>query len=220
MNIDIGHSVTYPFEDQQWLNKVGVLLLLGFVPGLNVIVWSGYALTIARNVMRQERFPLPEWAEWSDIAVRGLLSIAATLVYHLPLLVIFCCVAFAGPFVGTRDNNSFSLLLNCCVGLLGFIYSIVANLLLNVGHVRYVQTDQFNVYLDFARRIEDLRANTSVFITLLVYQLLIGLIAAAVSAILAITCIGPIVIGTLAFLASGYVLGVAAATIRRPGQAV
>jgi hypothetical protein len=216
MNIDIGRSVTYPFEDQQWFNKVGILMILGFIPGLNVIMWGGYALTIARNVMRGEAFPLPDWAEWSDIAVRGLLSIAATLIYYVPLILLGCCLSFAGPLIGGRDNSGTALLINCCLGLVSFIYTIAANLLLNAGHVRYVQTDQFNVYLDFARRIEDLRANTNIFFTLLVYQLLISLVGAAVAAILAITCIGPIVIGTLAFLANGYILGTAAATVRRP----
>src|SRR5688500_18531100 len=95
MNIDIGRSVTYPFEDQQWFNKVGILMILGFIPGLNVIMWGGAALTIARNVLRGERFPLPDWAEWSDIAVRGLLSIAATLIYYIPLIVVSCCLTFA-----------------------------------------------------------------------------------------------------------------------------
>src|SRR4051812_43446488 len=166
MNIDIGRSVTYPFEDQQWLPKVGILMILGLVPGLNAIMWSGYSLTIARNVMRGEQFPLPDWAEWSDIAVRGLLGIAATFIYYLPMLLLSCCVGFGLPLIMGRDNSGFSLVLNCCLGIVGLVYALAANLLLNVGHVRFVQTDQFNVYTDFARRIEDLRANSNLFVTL------------------------------------------------------
>ncbi len=215
MNIDIGRSVTYPFEDQQWFTKVGILLILGFIPGLNVIMWTGYSLTTARNVMRNERLPLPEWTEWADIAIRGLLSIAATLIYYLPLILLSCCLTLPGLLSGGGQNNSSTFtLLNCCLGLIAVVYGIAVGLVLNVGHIRFIQTDQFNVYMDFGRRIEDLRANSNLFVTLFIYQVLIGLIAGAVSVVLAITCIAPIVIGTVAFLANGYMLGMAAAAVR------
>jgi Protein of unknown function (DUF4013) len=219
MNIDIGRSVTYPFEDQQWVTKVGILMVLGLIPGLNVIMWSGYALTVARNVMRGERLPLPDWAEWSDIAVRGLLSIAAAFIYYIPLLLVSCCLGIGLPLITGRDNSALSLVVQCCLGVVSLIYGIAANLLLNVGHVRFVQTDQFNVYMDFARRIEDLRTNTNLFVTLFIYLTLIGIIGAFVAVILAITCVGPFVISTLAFLASGYVMGLAASAARRPQMA-
>lgn len=43
MQIDLGRSVTYAFEDSAWLSKLIVFLIVGFLPGLNVILWSGYA---------------------------------------------------------------------------------------------------------------------------------------------------------------------------------
>jgi hypothetical protein len=214
MNIDIGRSVTYPFEDPQWANKLVVLILIGFVPGLNVIVWGGYALTIARNILHNERFPMPDWANWSDIAVRGLLSIVATFIYYLPALLVSCCLWLIGVFGGS-DSGGLFMLVRCCGGLFAFIYVVAVNLLLNVGHARYAQTDQFYVYMDFGRRIDDLRSESNLFLTLFVYQLMLGLLAGALAAVLAITCIGPIVVGTLASLASGYILGHAVIATRR-----
>ena len=213
MNIDIGRSVTYPFEDQEWFPKVGLLLILGFIPGLNVIVWGGYALSIARNVTRSEPLPLPEWADWSDIAVRGLLAIAATLLYYLPALLLSCCLWGAGLFLGGR--SSMLIVVQCCFGFLALAYSLGTSLLLNVGHVRFVQSDQFHSYLDFGRRFQDLRTEPGLFITLTIYQIILSLIAVAVGAILSITCIGPVVIGTLAFMANGYILGSASAVASR-----
>jgi hypothetical protein len=214
MNVDIGRSVTYPFEDQEWFPKVGILLILGFIPGLNVIAWGGYALSIARNVMRGEPLPLPEWADWSDIAVRGLLSIAATFIYYLPVILLSCCLWGAGFFLGGR-NSSLLIAGQCCFGLLALAYSLGTSLLLNVGYVRFVQSDQFHSYLDFGRRFQDLRTEPGLFITLTIYQILLSLIAVAVGTILSITCIGPVVIGALAFMANGYILGSAAAVASR-----
>jgi hypothetical protein len=181
---------------------------------LNVIVWGGYALTIARSILQNERFPMPDWANWSDIAVRGLLSIAATFIYYIPALLVSCCLWLIGVLGGSDSSGLFTLV-RCCGGLFAFIYIVAVNLLLNVGHVRYAQTDQFNVYLDFGRRIDDLRSESNLFVTLFAYQLMLGLIAGAVAAVLGITCIGPIIVGTLASLANGYILGHAVIATRR-----
>ncbi|MEP7286562.1 MAG: DUF4013 domain-containing protein [Chloroflexota bacterium] len=212
MNIDIGRSVTYPFEDKQWPQKIGILFVLGFIPGLNAIVGSGYALTIARNIVRQATYPLPSWDDWSDIAVRGLLSIVAGFLYFLPVLLVGCCLAVGAQFLSNGDGNSNGgvlTLVQCCGGVLVLLYTIGALLLLNVGHMRYVLSDQFQSYLELGACLRDLRENLPLFVTLFVFQIILGLIAGAVGALLAITCVGPVAVTTLAILASGYILGVA-----------
>ncbi len=206
MNIDIGRSVTYPFEDPRWTTKVGILLLIGFVPGLNVIVWSGYTLSIARNMYRRVPMPLPDWSEWSDIAVRGLLTIVATIIYFLPVILLSACIGFGGLLFGGHDNGVFTAI-QCCSTLLIVMYSIAAMLVLTTGHVRYAQTDQFNTYLDVGSRIRDLQANLNAFLTLFVLQALVMALTIALTAILFVTCIGVSAVPTLGSLISGFLLG-------------
>src|SRR5258706_257258 len=148
MNIDFGRSVSYPFEDPKWTTKVGILAVMGLIPGLNVIVWGGYALSIARRVMRGEQYPLPAWTEWSDIAV--------TCLYYLPAILVSCCL-FAADFLLGERGGATLIAVRCCGSVFALVYVLAANLLLNTGHVRYVQTDQFNGYLDIGRRINDLQ---------------------------------------------------------------
>src|SRR5258706_6677232 len=142
MNIDIGRSITYPFEDKQWTIKVGILLVLGFIPGLNIIIWSGYALTIARNVLRGVASPLPAWDNWSDIAVRGLLSIVATFIYLLPSLLIVGCFWLALPLFVSREASGLLTTLQCAGVLFNLVYLVAVGLLLSAGQVRFAQTDQ------------------------------------------------------------------------------
>src|SRR5579859_7318843 len=106
MNIDFGRAVTYPFEDRQWTLKVGILLLASLIPGLNAILLAGYGLTIARNMLRGVALPMPGWDNWSDIAVRGLLSLVATFLYFLPALLVSCCgfVLFSAVTGRTSGN--------------------------------------------------------------------------------------------------------------------
>src|SRR5262249_31841395 len=208
LNIDIGHSVTYAFEDPEWKAKVGVLILLGLTPGMNFILWGGMAVSIAHNIMRDD-IPLPNWDDWSDIAVRGFLSIIATFFYFLPAILILLGFALVAPLMTAIGGRTLSNLFNTIrlVGsLLAFLYILIANLLLNVGHLRYAQTDQFYVYRDIGRRLYDLRTDPGLYISLFLYQLVVGLVAGGVALILSFSCVGFIVVMTLGFLANGYIL--------------
>src|SRR5205814_10700120 len=148
------------------------------------IMCSGYAITIGRNIWRQQATTLPGWEEWSDIAVRGLLAIAATVIYFLPILLVSCCLWVGAQFTGTQ--TSLWTAVQCCGGLLGLIYTIAATLLLNVGHARYVQTDQFASYLEFGQRFQDFQNNANLFVTLFILETLLSLIAGLIAGVLAI----------------------------------
>jgi len=215
MNLDVGRSVTYPFEDKQWSTKVGLLFVAGFVPGLNLILWSGYALTVARNIIRRKS-PLPAWDNWSDIAVRGLLSIVATFIYLLPSLLVVGCFWLALPLFVSREASSILTTLQCAGVLFNLVYLAAVGLLLSAGQVRFAQTDQFKSYFDIGARLRDLQKWSNVFISLFITQTLLWLIAIAVAAALSVTCIGTLAVLTLAFLANGYILGTAAAAIPFP----
>src|SRR5262249_222520 len=198
-------------EDPEWKAKVGVLLLLGLIPGMNFVLWGGFALSVAHNIVRDE-IPLPNWDDWSDIAVRGFLSIIATLIYFLPALILVAIFALTGPLVTALGGRTISSVFNTIrlvATLIAFFYMLAANLLLNVGHLRYAQTDQFYVYRDIGRRLYDLRANFGLFVMLFLYELVVALVAGGVALILSFSCIGFIVVMTVGFLANGYILGVA-----------
>jgi hypothetical protein len=213
MNIDLGRSISYPFEDTNWKKKIGILFLIGLVPGLNWIVFSGHSLTVARNILRRNRFPLPDWSEWSDIAVRGLLSIVAGFIYFSPLLLVSCCLWFMNMFGANRSGSSVMLAMQCCGSIFALIYSVFALLLLNAGHIRFATTDQFHSYIEIGARLTDVRAATSIFVSLVASQIVIGLIAVVLSAILLITCVGPVLVAMVTFLANGYILGSAAQSV-------
>src|SRR5260221_7300128 len=114
MNIDFGRSASFPFEDRQWTIKVGILLVASLIPGLNAILLSGYGLTIARNILRGVALPMPNWDNWSDIAVRGLLSLVATFMYFLPALLVACCGSVLFPAVTGRTSGGVYLAVQCC----------------------------------------------------------------------------------------------------------
>lgn len=204
--MNIRRALTYPFDDEQWRNKLGVLLLLSLIPGFNLIMWMGYAITIAHNVIRGSARPLPEWADWMDIVVRGLMGLIASLVYFLPLLLVILCAALL---------NTLSGVVWLCVVPFGVIYGVAALALLAVGHVRYARSDGYNDYYAFRRRLNELRATPAAYLRLALLQLgLFGL-----SVLLAIlsspTLLGPFIAFGAAAIISGYWIGMLARSARR-----
>jgi hypothetical protein len=232
-NLDVGRSVTYPFEDQRWRRKLLILLLLAVIPGLNWILWNGYALSIGRNIMRRNDFPMPHWETWSDIAVRGFLATGASLLYFLPAILVGCCFWALGLFLGERANGSF-VSIQCCAGLFVVVYVFAVNFLLNSGHVAFARSDRFSSYLNVGARLAELRQHPSLYFTLTLVQAVIGVVVAglvviasavitfvtgivfsagAVAAVFVVPAvllvlIGLLVVATGAFLANGYFVGV------------
>jgi hypothetical protein len=239
MHIDLGRSVTYPFEDSAWFSKLIIFLIVGFLPGLNLILWSGYALSVARNLARGEKQPLPSWEAWTDIAVRGLLSLVATALYIAPVLLIVLGVLLISLL--TNGVQSFLVVRLLAFGV-ALAYLLLANYLLTCAHARYAQTDQFYHYLEVGARLRDLRQAAGLFGVLYGYQSLLAFLLLMLSAvvlvlfllalsavitgggvlsvimvpILTLGLVGYIAVLTLAFLANGYLLGTALLSLRQP----
>lgn len=232
IGIDLGRSVSFAFEDRQWASKLIVLIILGFVPGLNVLLWTGYAVSVARNMMRGDSLPLPAWDQWSDIAVRGLLMIVATALYFSPALLGVCCLLLATVVVSPNAQEVLTTL-RCVSTALVVLYGSTISILVGTGHMRYAQSDQFYRYLDVGGRVRDLQRAPGLFLTLFLYESAIsfvvglvvvvalviflgalslisnlgGVLAVIAIAVLAVALVGVVAVVTLGFLASGYLLG-------------
>lgn len=232
MSIDLGRSVSFAFEDRQWASKLIVLIILGFVPGLNIILWVGYAISIARHMMRGDALLLPTWDQWSDIAVRGLLAIVATAIYFSPALLGVCCLLVAAA-VASPNAQDVLATLRCVSTALVVLYGSTTSIVIGAGHARYAQTDQFYRYLDIGERIRDLQRAPGLFLTLFMYESAISFVVGLIVvvslalflgvlslignlggvlgvlgiAVLAVALVGLIAVVTLGFLASGYLLG-------------
>jgi hypothetical protein len=235
--INIGRAASYPFEDPQWPVKLIVFLIVGFIPGLNLILWSGYAITVARNIIHGHQYPLPTWAAWTDIAVRGFLAIVATALYFLPVLLIAGCVTLTSLVLAVRGSpqnlESTLLALRCVAFILALLYTANISTLLWSGHLRFAQTDQFYHYLAVGQRFRDITGVARLVIALFGYQSLLAFLLLLLSAIsamlfiialtvaatagvffglvallgLALALLGYVALVTLAFLANAYFLG-------------
>ena len=58
--MNINKAISYPFEDKQWISKLGLGAVIGMIPILNFAL-SGYLVDILRNVFSGAAEPLANW---------------------------------------------------------------------------------------------------------------------------------------------------------------
>jgi hypothetical protein len=104
MNIE--KSFRFPFEDKEWISKLGLGALITVVPILN-FAWSGYLVEIIRNVMNDATEPLPTWDNLDKKFSDGLILFGAGLVYAAPILILMglplSMIAFSSIFSGNSN---------------------------------------------------------------------------------------------------------------------
>jgi len=104
MNIE--KSFQFPFEDKEWVSKLGLGALITLVPLLN-FAWSGYLVGIIRNVMNHVPEPLPTWDDLGKKFSDGLILFAAGLVYASPVILLvglpLSFIAFSSLLSGNRN---------------------------------------------------------------------------------------------------------------------
>jgi len=133
--MDIGRSFTYMFDDEHWLRKIGLGGLVMLVPILN-FVGLGYSIRALRNAREGRELPLPEWDDWGDDFIRGLLISVALLIYSLPSII---AIVLGVGFAGTFDQQA------CMWGGFcpGFLWALLVALITPALYLQYAKHDDF-----------------------------------------------------------------------------
>ncbi|MFT3895951.1 MAG: DUF4013 domain-containing protein [Anaerolineales bacterium] len=109
--MDIGKSFSFPFEDNQWVSKLGLGAVISMVPFLH-FAWLGYIVELIRNVMNGAAQPLPNWDDIGKKFMDGLILTVAGLVYALPMLLVICLpmgfMVIPAILSGNRDLEGLS----------------------------------------------------------------------------------------------------------------
>jgi hypothetical protein len=107
-------------------------VLIGFV---GILIVMGYGVRVLQNVRDGNRYPLPEWDQWSEDLARGFKLAIVSLVWALPALLLSIPVVLGGVMMGAGEENSAGFLTaigsltfglgNCLVILFGLFYALV-----------------------------------------------------------------------------------------------
>jgi hypothetical protein len=219
--MNIGKSLSYPFEDKQWASKVGMGLLISIVPILN-FAWLGFIIELMRRVMKGDSLPMPGWDELGKKFMDGLMLFLASLVYVLPvLLLIGVPLAIMVVPAILAGNNSTQNMTNTlaavggvvalCLTCVLILYALALSVVYPAIYVEYALKGTFASCFNFKDIFAQIRKNTGAFFTAWGAYLGISIGASLIAGIIGgmlgwIPCLGQLIAVMAGVAASMYAL--------------
>lgn len=203
--MEIGKSFTYPFEDKEWISKLGLGALISLVPILN-FAWVGYTVGIMKNVAAGEPFPMPDWSDLGKRFMDGLFLALAMLIYSLPgiLLLGLPLVFMVVPAMANGDSNLFAavstgvIIGSGVIGCLLVIYVLLVSFLYPAVMLHYAKKSTFGACFEIKAIFALVSSNFSDYITAWAVWIgssfVLGIALSIISAVIGwIPCVGWIV---------------------------
>jgi len=176
--MEISKAFTYIFDDESWITKILIGGILGIIPIVNFAVF-GYMVETIRNVAQGLECPLPEWSNFGEKFVKGLMVFIIGIIYTIPIWLIMCCFSAATSAVGGAEGNQENLLtlLSIVQGCLTLPYGLVIGVLLPAILVNYAVTGELGSAFRFGELFGFITGNLENYIIAILLSWLAGLIA-------------------------------------------
>ncbi|MEI7987904.1 MAG: DUF4013 domain-containing protein [Chloroflexota bacterium] len=143
--MDFGLAFSYPFQDQDWLKKLGIAGLLMIIPVFGWLVVAGWAIEITRRVIRHDMpLLLPDWNDFGKYIVDGLYLCLIGIIFYIPSFIFSGITSGVSIFAqnqGGGDGNSvipmIVMVVSICFGCLQFLYGIFLGLVLPAAYANF-----------------------------------------------------------------------------------
>ncbi|MBN1430312.1 MAG: DUF4013 domain-containing protein [Anaerolineae bacterium] len=196
--MDFVKALTYPFDDENWLKKLGIAVLVSlayFIPVVGsipaAIILQGWLIETIKRVKDNHPDPLADWDDFGGIFSKGLSPFLASILYQVPTLIFACIMAstLILPAMGGESSDMVAGLasvtgglLICCSCLILF-YVIAATLVYAGGLIRFVDKPEFGTFMEFGENLALVRNNIGDFLMVALYILLAGLLIVVASSV-------------------------------------
>jgi hypothetical protein len=215
--MDIGKSITFAFDDEDWLTKLGLGAVVSAVPLLN-FAWTGYLIDLMRNVARGEPNPLPDWSDIGDKLVRGLVVSLATFIYFLPAILVGC-VAFTSfllPAIFANEDyvdqiaigsSGLGLVLFCCIGL----FALAISFFMPAVYINYSRQGTFASCFRLGEILGIISENLSDYLTAFLVSTAVSFVASfalsiGIGAVALVPCVGIFIVWALSAVVSAWLM--------------
>ncbi|NCF68459.1 MAG: DUF4013 domain-containing protein [Chloroflexi bacterium] len=212
--MDYGKSLTFVFEDERWISKFAVGVLVTLVPIINFATY-GYMVQLLKNVRDGHEYPLPEWDDFGKFFVDGLKFLAGFLVYMVPVILLsffIIPIAIAAESGGgTGDALAVAMM---CISCLVILLSFLPMLLYPALYIQYAKEDQISDMFRFAEMWELFKADSANYLIIL---LMIFFVLAFIASFGMLLCfVGVFLTAWWAQLAAAHMIGQLAQPQEKP----
>jgi len=211
--VDLGRAFTFPFDDEDWVGKLVMVIVWTLVAAIPLIglvgaaALAGYVVELLRNMRRGDENPLPRWDNLGEKITDGANVLIASFVYNLGNLLMFCGLLILLPAMRIGDNGAAStvaLAITCCLSLIMLVYNFAIWPLLAVGTAYYAQSGQINAFFQLGRIWNTINRHAGLTGQWIIYTLLAGLLLGLVGSI---PCLGWLIGLGLGLPVQGHLLG-------------
>ena len=167
--MDYGKAFTFVFDDEDWIKKLVIGGILSLIPIVNFIV-LGYGLKVLKNVAEGAERPLPEWDDFGDYFVQGLMSFLGGLVWAIPLILVGMFSGLISYLTGydVRSDQGFWYYSGnaCTFGLscLSALYGLLMGAVMPAANTKYAISREFAAFFRFGEIFKYISANLGTYI--------------------------------------------------------
>lgn len=209
-------AFTYIFEDQRWLEKLVIPLLVTLIPVIGWMVVAGYLLRVTHNVAEDQAEPLPELKFGADLG-RGFKVFVTNLVYSLPILLVTTLLFL--PLALTGNSNEVGILAIMSAlfgGFLILLYALFMTAVMPPVHANLAVNDQIGAAFDIKKIFRMLKNNFTAWLIVIGGSFLCSVIIAPLGGI--VLAVGAIVTGLYSQLIIAHLTGQAYAQSQTPAS--
>ena len=200
---DLKEIFTFPFKDadaRKYLLIGGLISVAGFfIPILPYLLLYGYAVIIARQVLKGEEPHMVPWEDWGEMLKEGAKLFGVRVVFSLPILIFAIPLMIGGIampiIVETMDSGStdtfIALFTIIMMGSMCIIIplSIPLTVVIPAAEMHVVENNDFAAAFRFKEWWPILRANLGGFIVAFGIYYIVSMALAIVMQILTATLI-------------------------------
>lgn len=208
-------AFTYIFDDQRWLEKLVIPLLVTLIPVIGWLVAAGYLMRVTRNVAEHQAEPLPELEFGADLG-RGFKWFVAGLLYALPIMAVSTLLFL--PLALTENNSDMTglaITLAVLGGLVILLYTLFMAVLMPIANANIAVKERISAVFECKKIFGMLRNNIKAWLIVIGGSLVCGLIIAPLGAI--VVFIGALITGFYSQLVIAHLTGQAYAHSQTPG---
>lgn len=181
---DIGAAFKFQFQDPNWVSKMFLGALFELLSILIIGSWlvMGYQVEVIQRVMRKDPTQLPEWDRLSEKLLRGIKLFLVSLVYYLPLVLIFIPFAFLVGLSSTSHSEEVQAFSGfTMVSAVIFIvlpYTLFVSILLPVIYLEFAKSERVGDALNLATVLRFFKTNWQNVIILALIMLGVNILSA------------------------------------------
>jgi len=205
--VEFVNAIKRPFSDWKKMGIGAAMYLIPIVNWITQFFASGYIINCAKSAMKKDK-KLPEWDNWGDMFVKGLLVAVIGMIYFLPTLILG--LVTGGSFVlsliqagatGTMPNIGAAGAGIAITALLAILTMYVAP----VAILLYAEKGNFGAAFAIGEVFK--KAFTGAWLVgwllAMVYGIVVSAVGGLLSMVLAMTIIGPFIIMALMSIIMG-----------------